>query len=253
MISKRQFFLNLLVVAAMSTAMDCPEDPVTPTLSAVTLASNTIVGGAPVQGTVRISSAAPASGFTVALSSSNPGVASLAQASVTVPSGATSVPFTVNTVAVAANTPVVITGSGGGTMTANLTVTPPALTAVFSVTRANGTVTNECRLQSIQGVSSFDCTFNGSASIGPSLLYKWTYTVSPNVNEFPPSPQPPTSVATLNPVPVNCGLFQGRTGGGAATPLNMSVQLTITAPGGATATATNSNVTVIPAAGVCGF
>src|SRR5262245_14650481 len=210
MFSRR--ILSLLVAAAMSTAMDCTPDPVTPTLSAITLASNTIVGGAPVQGTVRISSAAPASGFTVTLSSNNTAVASLAQASVTVPSGATSVPFTVNTVAVAANTSVVITGSGGGTMTANLTVAPPALTAVFTVTRANGTVTNECRLQSIQSVSSFDCTFNASGSIGPNLTFKWTYTVSPNVNEFPPAPQPPSSASSLNPVPVNCGLFQGRTG-----------------------------------------
>ena len=245
MFSRR--ILSLFVAALMSTAMDCDPQPVTPTLSAVTLASNTIVGGAPVQGTVRISSAAPANGFTVALSSNN-AAATVVPASVTVPSGATSVPFTVNTVPVATSTPVVITGNGGGTLTANLVVSPPALTAVFTVTRANGTVSNECRLQSIQSVSSFDCTFNGSGSIGPNLTYKWTYTVSPNVNEAGPS-----STATLGPVPVNCGLFQGRTGGGAATPLNMVVQLTITALGGATATSTNSNVTVIPAAGVCGF
>lgn len=249
MFSRR--LMSLFVAVLMSTAMDCPDD-VTPTLSAVTLASNTIVGGAPVQGTVRISSAAPANGFTVALSSSNPGVASLAQASVTVPSGATSVPFTVNTVAVASNTAVVITGSGGGTMTANLTVAPPALTALFTVTRGNPSVPNECRLQA--GGGQFDCEFNASTSIGPTLEYQWFYTISPNNPGQNERTVDFSTGNTLNPVQTGgCGFFTGRTGGGAATPINMHVRLTIRAPGGATATFTNMNVSVIPLAGTCGF
>ena len=69
MFSRRM--LSLFVAALMSTAMDCESDPVTPTLSAVTLASTTSSAAHRSQGTVRISSAAPATGFTVALSSNN--------------------------------------------------------------------------------------------------------------------------------------------------------------------------------------
>jgi hypothetical protein len=248
MFSRR--LLILFLAPALITAMGCESNNPSPILTAIELASQTIVGGTPAPATARISAAAPASGFPITLSSNSAIVT--VPASVTVPSGATSVPFTITSNAVAANTPVTITGVGGATVTSNLTIAPPALTAVFTVLRNNNTVPNECRLQA--GGGQFDCVFNASGSVGPNLEFQWFYTISPNspgVNEqtvqFNPS-------NTLNPVLTGgCGFFTGRTGGGAATPLQMLVRLTVRAPGGATATSTNMNVSVIPLANTCGF
>jgi len=82
------------------------------------------------KGTVLLSSAAPAGGTVVALSSSS-SVASV-PATVTIPAGSSSATFTVSTIVVGSNQTVTITGAYSGTSAqSNLTVTPPA-TALFS-------------------------------------------------------------------------------------------------------------------------
>lgn len=90
----------------------------------VSLSPATVPGGGSVQGALTVATAAPSGGTTVALSSSNPSVASV-PASVTVPAGATSATFAVTTGAVSATTSVTITAAfASGARTATLTVTP---------------------------------------------------------------------------------------------------------------------------------
>ena len=110
-----------------------------PALSAITLTPTSVAGGTSAQGTATLTSAAPAGGAVVTLSSSNTTVAT-APASVTVPAGATSVTFAVNTAAVTTTTPVTITGVfGGASRTATLTVTPPPAPATLSAVSVNPT------------------------------------------------------------------------------------------------------------------
>ena len=98
--------------------------PAAPALSAISLNPTSVVGGNAVQGTASLTSAAPAGGASVTLSSSN--TVATVPASVAVPAGATSATFSVATTAVSASTSATITGAfGGATKTAALTVTPP--------------------------------------------------------------------------------------------------------------------------------
>lgn len=70
--------------------------PSLPTLAAVTVAPNNVVGGATATGTVALGSGAPTGGVAINLSSNLPGTASVPP-SVTVPAGATSATFPVTT------------------------------------------------------------------------------------------------------------------------------------------------------------
>ena len=109
------------------------------TLSALTLVSSSVVGGNSVQGTVRLSAAAP-SATVVTLASSS--AAASVPASVTVAAGASSANFTVSTTAVGATTSATISGSFGGvTRSATLTINtvaapPPPSTDTVRITRA---------------------------------------------------------------------------------------------------------------------
>jgi len=109
--------------------------PPTVSLSSLTLNPATVEGGSqPSTGTVTLSAAAPAGGAQVALSSSDSATAQVPP-SVVVPAGATSTTFTVTTSAVAASTSVTISASFGGvSQTASLTVTPPPLPILASLT-----------------------------------------------------------------------------------------------------------------------
>ncbi len=103
-------------------------------LSAVSVNPTSVTGGTSSQGTLTLTSAAPAGGFAVSLSSSSTAAATV-PASVSVAQGATSAIFAIPTSAVTTSTPVTITASAGGvTRTATLTVTPPAQTATLTVT-----------------------------------------------------------------------------------------------------------------------
>lgn len=110
------------------------------TLSALTLASSSVVGGNSVQGTVTLSAAAP-SATVVTLASSS--AAASVPASVTVAAGARSASFTVSTTAVNATTSATISGSFGGvSRSATLTINtvaappPPPSTDTVRITRA---------------------------------------------------------------------------------------------------------------------
>src|SRR5882762_8689476 len=107
--------------------------PASVSLSSLTLNPSNVTGGNSSTGTVALSGPAPAGGAQVALSSNN-GAASV-PSSVAVPSGATSATFTANTSPVTASTTVAISASyGGASRSATLTVTPPPLPTVTSLT-----------------------------------------------------------------------------------------------------------------------
>lgn len=104
-----------------------------PLLSALTVNPTSVTGGTSAQGTVSLTSAAPAGGFAVSLSSNN-GAAAV-PASVTVTEGAASASFAIPTSTVTFPTPVTLTaGAAGVTRTASLTVAPAAQTATVTVT-----------------------------------------------------------------------------------------------------------------------
>ena len=110
------------------------------TLSSLTLASSSVVGGNSVQGTVRLSAAATAA-TVVTLASSN--AAASVPASVTVAAGASSANFTINTTTVTATASATISGTLNGiTRSATLTINPvaapppPPSTDTVRITRA---------------------------------------------------------------------------------------------------------------------
>lgn len=107
------------------------------TLTGVTLNPTSVTGGAASQGTVTLSGAAQ-SPTVVSLSSSS-AVAGV-PASVTVPAGASSASFGVNTTSVTSSTSVIITAvSGGVTRSATLTVNPAAAADTVSIQKAEYT------------------------------------------------------------------------------------------------------------------
>jgi len=106
-----------------------------------------VIGGTSSTGTVKLTGPAPSGGSVVTLSSSNTAAAQVPP-SVTVPAGATTATFTINTSPVGNNTSVTLTGIYGVTDTANLTVTAATLksvslspTSVTGGTPSTGTVT----------------------------------------------------------------------------------------------------------------
>jgi hypothetical protein len=117
-----------------------PPPPTPVSLSSVTLSAASVVGGNPVQGTVRLSAAA-SSATVVNLASSS--ASATVPASVTVAAGSSSATFTVNTTAVSATTTATISGTFNGlTRSATLTINtasappPPPATDTVRITRA---------------------------------------------------------------------------------------------------------------------
>lgn len=101
-----------------------PPPPAPVTLSSITLNPTSLIGGNTATGTVRLSAAAQTSSV-ITLSDNSSFVTT--PASVTVPAGATSATFNVNTTQVSTAATATITATFGGiTRTATLTVNPPA-------------------------------------------------------------------------------------------------------------------------------
>jgi hypothetical protein len=130
-------------------------------LSSLTLNPTSVLGAVQSSsGTVTLSGPTPSGGTTIALSSSNTVVATV-PTSVTVPAGATSASFTVNTSAVGTTTSVTITAVYGSvTQTASLIVTPPAPT---SLTLSPSSLTGG-------NSSSATVTLNGPAPSGGAVV-----------------------------------------------------------------------------------
>jgi hypothetical protein len=102
----------------------------TPTVSALSISPNVVIGGVNTAGLVTISGKAPAGGKTVNLASSNIAAATV-PASVVIPAGSTSFGFGVTTFGVTANRGVVITATTGAiSKTAFFAVNAPSLVSV---------------------------------------------------------------------------------------------------------------------------
>src|SRR5215207_10088156 len=109
----------------------------TTTLSSLTLNPTSVTGGASLQGTVTLSSAAPSGGAVVMLASNNGPVASVPP-SVTVAAGATSASFTVTTTPVSVSTTVNVSATYAGlTKIATLTVMPAGTADTVAITLAD--------------------------------------------------------------------------------------------------------------------
>jgi len=213
-------------------------------LSAISLSTQSVVGGTALTGTATLTEAAPSGGAVVALSANDPGSVA---ANVTVPAGQSSATFAVTTKVVSAAANVTVTGSyGGATRTASLSVTPPTVaTANFGVT--GPTETETCTLTN--GGNTINCTFNGSTSSAPGTItaWDWTYTVAKTFSQTTTGPiltNPSVDCSFVPPPPLP-----------AETPwLNMTVTLTIhDSLGNVSAQAVDRGVRLIPQSGVCGF
>jgi len=102
----------------------------TPTVSALSISPNVVIGGVNTAGLVTISGNAPAGGKTVTLASSNIAAATV-PASVVIPAGSTSFGFGITTFGVTANRGVVITATTGAiSKTAFFAVNAPSLQGV---------------------------------------------------------------------------------------------------------------------------
>ena len=143
-----------------------------PALSALSVNPTSVTGGASPQGTVTLTSTAPAGGFAVALSSTN--VAAIVPGGVTVPQGATSATFAIATSAVTTSTSVTITASAGDvTRSTTLTLTPAPQTTTLTV---NATGRSGERVTSTPAGINVPVGSSGSASfsVGTSITLRAT-------------------------------------------------------------------------------
>src|SRR3954452_19439759 len=138
-------------------------------LSTVKVSPTDVVGGTPVTGTVTLTAAAPTGGFTVALSSDDPGAATV-QPSITVPAGARSASFPVTTFVVPNPQSALIIGEAGTVRTYGIvTVWTESLfnsgsLSVFPGGGGSGTVTS-----SPAGISCTITLGNGSGTCTKSF------------------------------------------------------------------------------------
>lgn len=153
-------------------------NPASPTLASLSVTPSNLTSGQSGSGTVTLSGPAGAGGVIVKLSSSNAAVAA-PPASVTVAQGSASATFSITTGAVSAVTPVTLTASGAGTVTANLTVSPsytlaiaPAARALVAGTSTSYTVTLSAAgsLRGGVSLSAGGLPSGSSASFSPASL-----------------------------------------------------------------------------------
>ncbi|MFP5253249.1 MAG: hypothetical protein ACLGH4_05585 [Actinomycetes bacterium] len=134
-----------------------------PAVTSVTLSESSVVGGTPVTGTARLESAAPSGGTTVFLSSDNTTVATV-PSTVTVPAGATTATFTVETKPTTnSQSSLIVAEAGGGRVGAVLTVTSEFAASNGSVSLARGG-NGEGRVTS--SPAGIDCTFTRTSTTG---------------------------------------------------------------------------------------
>jgi len=203
------------------------------------------------QATVTLASNAPAGGALVVLSSSDTTTARV-PASVTVPGGARSTTFVIDTSTVITNISVVITATyAGAAMSATLTVTPGGQGglggsfAVRSRTRGTGACVVETESKEL------DCVLDASGSQGGITAYLWTYTMgSMTLRHTAPASNPASS-----PQSTGCQFYQQGTGGDGPNGehfLNMTVGLQVQDSNGNRSALVQQAVRVYPN-NQCGF
>jgi WD40 repeat protein len=228
--------------------------PVSPA-SGVSISPSSTTGGGNVTGTVTLYSPAPASGQMVYLYTGNPAVATV-PASVAVPSGATSAPFTIATTAVASTTSVSITAAAGGiAQSATLSVLPVGLSAITlspsSVAGGTSTTGNTVTLGGPAPAGGLVVTLSSSnpsvASPQPSI------TVPPGATTSPDFTIATTPVAASAPVTITAS-SNGSTIGATLTVLPPALVSVAVSPakvtGGASSSGTVTLATPAPSGGL---
>jgi hypothetical protein len=149
------------------------------------LAETSVPGQSQPTATVTLTAAAPTGGAVVRLESSNINVARV-PSSVTVPAGATTTTFRLDTATVATRTTLTITASYLGVeRTATLNVTLPTPRASFTVTSPTYG-DNRCAL--IENGRELDCRLDGRASEGVLVRYQWVIQVVERIVTQKPDP-----------------------------------------------------------------
>jgi len=198
-----------------------PNPPPVPSglaLVSLSLSQSAVQGQQQPTGIVTLTTAAPASGVVVTLTSSNPTVAQV-PSSVMVVGGQTGASFTINTSTVPSNASSTISASfNGTTRTAGLTVMAPGLEASFAVTSptkgGDGCLFGP-------GTDEADCVLDASNSRGFIGLYRWTYwTGSAPIGHSTDQPRSAMQIDT------DCGFFENGRGGDDSSG-NKYVQMTI--------------------------
>jgi hypothetical protein len=133
-----------------------------PTVSSVTISPNPIEGGTSTTGTVTLTSNAPTGGMVITLSSGIPTIATV-PASVTVPAGTRSAPFTVTTVQALTQTdvPVSATDPSGATATGTVTVLVSPVPATLTLSPSSVPGSNS---------STATLTLTGAAPSGGAVV-----------------------------------------------------------------------------------
>jgi hypothetical protein len=212
----------------------------------VTLSQSEVESQAEPQATLTLTSAAPAGGVVVTLSSSNPSAARTPSA-VTIAAGLSATTFTVITSSVAAATAVTISASyGGATQSAGLTVLPPTLRALFSV-RSPAKGADACLLGP---TDELDCSLDGASSRGFIERFHWRYWAGVE----------PLGHTTSNPVsrpalPTKCGFMEGSRGGDnpdGTKFVQMTIELVVEDRWGARSAPVQRSVKLYPNS-LCGF
>ena len=219
--------------------------------SSLSISPQTIQSQGQPQATVTLASSAPAGGALVLLSS-NDTAAARVPASVTVPGGARSTTFIIDTSTVISNTSVVITATyAGASMSATLTVTPAGqggLGATF-VVRSRSRGTGACAADT--ETKELDCVLDASGSQGGITAYLWTYTMgSMTLRHTAPAGNPSSS-----PQGTGCPFYQQGTGGDGPNGerfLNMTVTLQLRDANGTLSGTSQQAVRVYPNM-QCGF
>lgn len=203
------------------------------------------------QATVTLASAAPAGGALVLLSSNDTNTARV-PASVTVPGGARSTTFIIDTSTVVTNTTVTITATyAGASMSSTLTVTPAGSGSLGPsfVVRSRTRGTGACQVETES--KELDCVLDGSGSQGGISAYLWTYTMgSMTLRHTAPGSNPASS-----PQGTGCEFYQQGTGGDGPNGerfLNMTVTLQLRDANGAVSGTSQQAVRVYPNM-QCGF
>lgn len=181
-----------------------PPPPEPAALEAFTLSSSSVEGQAEPTGTIRLTGAAPSGGAVVRMESKDTDIVKV-PATVTVPAGATSASFTIDTATVPTRQVVELTATYlTVSRSVMLTVRAPALEARFTVssTSQGG---GACAISNASG--AVDCTLDASASTGFIARYLWTLKVGDKQTDF-------TSTTPTFVPPTDCTQLSGGSGGG---------------------------------------
>jgi len=195
-----------------------PGSPSGLALSGVSLSQSSVNSQEQPQGTVSLTAAAPGGGVTIALASSNTSVAQV-PSSVTVAAGASSANFIVNTSTLAISSSTTITASyGGTTRSTSLTVLPPALAAIYTVTSPQKGA-DACVFG--RDTDQADCVLDAGASRGFIDRWNWTYWAAGSPIGFT------TAETRSTPrIDTKCAFFEGARGGDDSSG-NRYIQMTI--------------------------